>query len=318
MRLGRRLMTLAGLCALPLLAACDLLMPVEPVLTPKARPAGLVTSKPPAVKAPSADSRTLRVYYGQVLQDGLTQGLLRTDGGGPDTPFTAEMLARNFEQIAFFNEYASQPGSARGGAAPLRRWQGPVRIAARFGASVAPADQTRDENALRAYASRLSRITGHPISYGGPANFHVFFASEDDRPQMLRDIQTLRPGIDAATLASIRNLPRATYCLVVAFNDPAKPGLYTSAIAVIRAEQPDLMRLSCIHEEVAQGLGLANDSPEARPSIFNDDDEFALLTSHDEKLLSMLYDPRLTPGMFADEARPIVQTIAREKTGKQL
>ena len=42
-------------------------------------------------------------------------------------------------------------------------------------------------------------------------------------------------------------------------------GTYTRAFAVIRAEHPDLLRLSCLHEEIAQGLGLANDSPRARP-----------------------------------------------------
>ena len=31
-------------------------------------------------------------------------------------------------------------------------------------------------------------------------------------------------------------------------------------------DDPDLLRLSCMHEEIAQGLGLANDSPLARPS----------------------------------------------------
>ncbi|MFK7755227.1 MAG: DUF2927 domain-containing protein, partial [Sedimentitalea sp.] len=78
------------------------------------------------------------------------------------------------------------------------------------------------------------------------------------------------------------------------------------------------VRLSCIHEEISQGLGLPNDSPAARPSIFNDDDEFALLTSHDEKLLSMLYDPRLSPGISADAARPIARQIALGLTGEQL
>ena len=43
-------------------------------------------------------------------------------------------------------------------------------------------------------------------------------------------------------------------------------------------------------------MGLPNDSPEARPSLFNDDLEFALLTEHDAVLLRMLYDPRLRPG----------------------
>ena len=62
-------------------------------------------------------------------------------------------------------------------------------------------------------------------------------------------------------------------------------------------------------------MGLANDSPTARPSIFNDDEEFGLLTRHDELLLRMLYDPRLRTGMTIDEATPIVQTIAAELVG---
>ena len=59
-------------------------------------------------------------------------------------------------------------------------------------------------------------------------------------------------------------------------------------------------------------MGLANDSPSARPSIFNDDEEFALLTKHDAMLLKMLYDKRLTPGMNAEVATPIVRSIAGE------
>jgi len=49
-----------------------------------------------------------------------------------------------------------------------------------------------------------------------------------------------------------------------------------------------------------------------RPSIFNDDGEFALLTDHDEDLLRILYDLRLAPGMTAEQAMPIVRRIAGE------
>ena len=62
-------------------------------------------------------------------------------------------------------------------------------------------------------------------------------------------------------------------------------------------------------------MGLANDSPQARPSIFNDDEEFGLLTSHDELLLRMLYDPRFEAGMSAAEAAPIAREIATELLG---
>jgi hypothetical protein len=75
------------------------------------------------------------------------------------------------------------------------------------------------------------------------------------------------------------------------------------------------MRRACVHEELAQGLGLADDSPAARPSIFNDDDEFALLTRHDEILLELLYDPALTPGMTVEEARPVLRRLLDRRDG---
>jgi len=254
----------------------------------------------------SGESIALRQYYQRVLNDQLTRGLLRTDGGGSDTPYSADTLVRNFERIAFFNEYEQ-------GRVNLRRWAEPVRIEARFGASVPSDIRARDEAALRAYAARLGRVTGHPVRMGGGApNFHVFFVSEDDRAQAVQEIKALEPGIDSATLRLLDELPPQIFCLVVAFNPVGRKSTYTRAVAIIRTEQPDLMRLSCIHEEVAQGLGLANDTFEARPSIFNDDDEFALLTSHDEKLLRLLYHPRLKINMTARDALPIVRQIADE------
>jgi len=86
-------------------------------------------------------------------------------------------------------------------------------------------------------------------------------------------------------------------------------------VAILRTELPPLLSEACIHEEIAQGLGLSNDSPAARPSIFNDDDEFALLTTHDERLLEILYDPRLPLGTGPNDARPIVEAIATDLLG---
>ena len=64
------------------------------------------------------------------------------------------------------------------------------------------------------------------------------------------------------------------------------------------------------------GLGLGNDSDTARPSIFNDDEEFALLTTHDEELLRLLYHPNLTPGMTLEQARPLISRILAGDPGQ--
>ncbi|WP_146346837.1 DUF2927 domain-containing protein [Falsiphaeobacter marinintestinus] len=288
---------------------------------PKARPAALAPETP-EVTPRSVQSRDLERYYLAVQNDLLARGLLRTDGGGPDTQFSPDILARNFETIAFFDEYsrgAGGQGQSRDVAGELSRWSGPVRIGTEFGASVPLDQREKDAKNVANYAARLARLTGHSITpVASNANFHVFVAGEDDGEFIQRRLKQLIPRISDAELALFRNLPRSFYCLVVAVSGSRNSRDYTRAVALIRAEHPDLVRLSCIHEEIAQGLGLPNDSPEARPSIFNDDDEFALLTNHDELLLKMLYDPRLTPGMTAAQARPVTRIIARDLMGQEL
>ncbi|MDW4499839.1 DUF2927 domain-containing protein [Sulfitobacter sp. D35] len=306
---------LAG-CAALLLAACDPVETAAPAVSaPPQRPPERSGGVPVQVTPTSAESAELRSYLAQVQSAQLTQGLLRQDGGGPDTPFTAEMLARNFERLVFYNEYDSA-FRGRGGPSPLRRWNAPVRMKVFFGTAVMPSQRMQDSKDVAAYAARLSRLTGHPVSVGGRPNFAVIFAGEDDRADALRQAAAEIPGLTADSLSALVDLRRDTYCVVAAFALGSDPNAYTAAVALIRGENPDLLRLSCIHEELAQGLGIANDSPEARPSIFNDDDEFALLTRQDELLLKMLYDARLSTGMTANEARPVTRTIANELVGR--
>ncbi len=308
----------AGLAVATMLSAC-LSVPAPTPVASAVRPAARPAPSTPAPAKVSQASRALAGYYARVQADLLAQGLLRTDGGGPDTPFDAEMVVRNFERIAFFDEYERGGGLSVGSGRPgaLRRWVAPIRFAVEFGASVPMAQQGPDRQGVATYVTRLAGLTGHPMSMAGPVatNFHVLFMGEDDRAQMLARVTDLVPNIDRASLAFLQQMPRTIHCLVMAFSDPANDHVYTRAIAVIRTEHPDLMRRSCIHEELAQGLGLANDSPAARPSIFNDDDEFALLTSQDEVFLQMLYDPRLTPGLRLTDARPLIAQIAAERIG---
>lgn len=305
-----------GLVAALALAGCEADIPPEPALPAvAAAPAPVAEAPAPAIPR-SAASEALALYYQRLQNDLLSQGLLRGDGGGPDTPFTDVMLARNFVRIALYDEYA--PGGDGSQPAPtlsrLRRWESPIRMEVTFGATIPEAQRAKDTASVASYAARLSRLSGVPISQNRTnANFHVLVLNEDDRLGYEDELRALVPGIATGSVRAILNMPRSTLCLVIAFSEGGSP-VYTKAVAIIRGEHPDLLRLSCIHEELAQGMGLANDSPQARPSIFNDDDEFGLLTTHDELLLRMLYDPRLTPGMTAAEAAPIARQIASELT----
>ncbi|MGX9355207.1 DUF2927 domain-containing protein [Roseobacteraceae bacterium S113] len=307
---GIKSAALAGMLAL---SGCTLLAPVEPVPVPPARPTALVPAPAPEIDAqPSEKSRAASAYYTRLEARLVSQGMLRTDGGGIDTPYDADDLLRNFERIAFYDEYVRGQGLtvSVGGAGQLKRWVGPIRFGVEHGARVPVASHAADRAEVARYVTRLQRLTGHPMSMNdADPNFHVLYMSKDDDPTLPGRIKEIVPNINPKALEIFDGLPNYVHCLVIAFSGTPGGHDYARAIAVIRAEHPSLLRRSCVHEELAQGLGLANDSLRARPSIFNDDDEFALLTSHDELLLKALYDPRMRPGMSLEEARPIAKSI---------
>ena len=313
---------LAAVLVTTLLSSCTNLSP-DSVAVPRA-----AVARSPEVAAPaqpvsistrpaSTASSQLATYYRRLQNDLVNQHLMRTDGGSVDTPFTDTQLATGFIDVALHDEYTSDGTTLRAEAtaASLRRWENPIRMAVEFGANVATEDQYTDYAMVNDYTRRLSSLSGVPITMtNSRPNFHVLFLDEDDRKGAADRIRELIPGIEQSSLDYALNLPREQLCLVISTFKP--DGVtYNKALAIIRAEHPTLMKQACVHEELAQGMGLTNDSPRARPSIFNDDEEFALLTGYDEMLLRILYDSRLKVGMTADEAGPIVRRIASELTG---
>lgn len=295
------------------LASCDLAGPKVPDTKPQARPAGLTR---PA-QTPSENSQALARYYQRLENDLLGRDFLRIDGGGSDTPYSDAHLARNFERIAFYDEYQRDQGMRASDGLPgqLKKWAQPVRIKVEFGPGVSQEERLRDRRNVADYAARLSHLTGHSITLSDRnPNFTVMIMSADDRDLARRRALEIMPNFKPANMVFFSNLPRSVHCFVIAAGYENEYE-YRVALSYIRAENTPLQRLACIHEELAQGLGLANDSPHARPTIFNDDDEFALLTRHDEELLRILYNPALKPGMTLQEARPVIAQIIADRPG---
>ena len=305
MRLVVPLILVAGL------SGCDGLGPV--------RPAPWRANMPDTTSIPaeSAETQIARAYYQRVEANYLAQGQYRTDGGGTDAPFGARDLARNFLNIVFYDEFSDEGGQLVPARTQnrLHRWQQPIRLAIEFGASVPARQRLKDKADIAAYLATLSRLTGLPMHITTQGAYHIVLIQNiDERQAAAARLQEIAPEASEAAIRSIKRMKPDTYCTVFAFTT-GDSAIYDRAVTVIRGELPDLLRLACIHEELAQSLGLVDDSPKARPSIFNDNQEFALLTRQDEMMLRMLYDPRLKPGMTLAEARPIIETIARELVG---
>jgi hypothetical protein len=259
----------------------------------------------------------LAAYYASLEAALVARGALKADRGGLSR-LDAARLERDFMQAALMEEYGSGLTSGTGSRKSklLLRWEEPVRIRVSFGASVPDTLRRADHARIGDYAARLARVTGHPVRLANDgANLHVLVVNEAERRSLASQLPALVPGISPWMVRTISRMKPNHLCMVVAepHADPRRG--YARAVAIVRAEHSDRMRTACIEEELAQAMGLPNDCDEANPSIFNDNQEYALLTRRDEILLGMLYSPSLASGMMAADARPIVTRMARQHAG---
>jgi hypothetical protein len=260
------------------------------------------------------DGRTLRSFYADSEQQLVNAGRMRREVAPTDAAFTDEDLARNFVRIALYDEYVDVNGRFLRAEQPalLRRWERPVRVAVMTGSSESPEESARDRSNVAAFISRLARLTGRDVAMtsGADANFLILFMTDAERAAFARQLPKLYPDFAPAVLMAMRSVEN--FCVTYSFWDGTVPSTYSAVIVQIPAEHPSFTKLSCVQEEMAQAMGLPNDSADARPSLFNDNKEFALLTEHDAILLRMLYDPRLKPGMTAAEVLPLLPAVAAE------
>ena len=262
----------------------------------------------------------LRKYYSRLEKRKTSLGLLRQDGGGEDTPFDVDDIVEAFEQLAFYNEYDIDKNKLlpNSNAVSLGKWKSNTNISILFGGSVDKKQKDKDLQEINGLISNLSKITNQNIKvFQQNVNMYVVVANQKEIKDLIDKIGSQRPEFDPKRIPIITQLPKDIHCMAMTSMSSEPNSAISSALVIIRNELPDIMRRACIHEEIAQSLGLTNDSHFARPSIFNDDDEFATLTNFDEILLQILYDHRLQPGISEKEAAQLVKQIATEITDQK-
>ena len=257
----------------------------------------------------------LRKYYTRLEERKTSLGLLRQDGGGEDTPFDVDDIVEVFEQLAFYNEYdiGKDKLLPNSNAVNLAKWKSNTNISVRFGGSVDEKQKDKDLQEIKGLINNLSKITNHNIKISQQnVNMYVVVANQKEIKDLIGEIGLQQPEFDPKRIPIITQLPKDIHCMAMTSMSSEPNSAISSALVIIRNELPDVMRRACIHEEIAQSLGLTNDSHFARPSIFNDDDEFATLTKFDEILLQILYDYRLRSGISRQEASEYVRQIAND------
>ena len=254
-------------------------------------------------------------YYSRLEKRKTSLGLLRQDGGGADTPFDVDDIVEAFEQLAFYNEYDIDKNKLlpNSNAVSLAKWKSNTNISVRFGGSVDKEQKDKDLQEINGLISNLSKITNHEIKVSQQnVNMYVVIAKQKEIKDLIKEIGLKRPEFDPKRIPIITQLPKDIHCMAMTSMSSEPNAAISSAMVIIRSELPEIMRRACFHEEIAQSLGLTNDSHFARPSIFNDDDEFATLTKFDGILLQILYDHRLYSGVSEKEASELIKQIAYE------
>jgi hypothetical protein len=254
--------------------------------------------------------REATALYAELTEAAREQGGLRTERDPADAPFSNADLAANFERIVFFTEFTLRDGvlEPEERETSLLKWTGPVRYRL-VGDAVEPADH----DTYAALAAQLSEATGLDIARAGddePDNMLVLILGRQarrDAAAFLEESRIPNAGLIYRLRADDYGIPCAA-----SVNVDGESRAIVQALILVKAETSGLLRESCAHEEFAQALGPGNDSDAARPSIFNDDGEFALLTEHDALILRVLYDRRLRAGMRRAEAMPIARRIIDE------
>ena len=257
----------------------------------------------------------LRKYYNRLEERKLSLGLLRQDGGGTDTPFDVEDIVEAFEQLAFYNEYKIGENQLLPNTdmVNLGKWNSTINISMRFGNSVATKQKNKDLLDIHNLLLILSEATKHKMKISNKnINMYIVVGNQKEVAELISKIGTNLPEFDPKRIPIITRLPKDIHCLAMTSMSAGPNSEIKSALIIIRSELPKLMRIACFHEEIAQSLGLTNDSHLARPSIFNDDDEFATLTRLDKILLQILYDNRLKSGISKQNSFQLVRQIAKE------
>jgi len=247
--------------------------------------------------------------YMRLTEDLLSKGHLRVDPAPKDAPINSTGLARSFRDVTFSYEFHFDGDRIVNQRLekPLKRWRGVIRYKL-----IGDAYTAQDEAEIAELTQRIGDLTG------------LWFLRTDKAHDMLISVAGPKGREDVSSYLAERGMPvyRQRYdiwrrtpewmCGATLSASNADPGRLVFAHIFIRSEVSGLLRKACLQEEIIQSLGLTNDSDDARPSIFNDDQEFAVMTRHDELLLRALYDPRLRTGMTADQAMPIAEEILKD------
>jgi hypothetical protein len=212
------------------------------------------------------------------------------------TRFSTAELERGFLALAFGSDL-------RIGARPrgIRRFDHPIRAQIIAGGSV-------DRSAAMArviaeYATKVPNLHLSPAPAATPADLEVRLIDEKD----------FKSALQAAFGAKItktfvaRTNPQ---CMTSVKSSTEGDILHTVSFIIV--DKGDDVFFDCAYHELLHAFGLSNHDQRNPWTTLNQKRMVGYLSVYDRALLTLLYDPRVTPGMTAAGARAVLPRLIQD------
>ncbi len=219
------------------------------------------------------------------------------EGAPPQfTRFSTAELMRGFLALAFGSDL-------RIGARPrgIRRFDHPIRVAVIGGGSVDRVAAMR--RVLDEYAEKVPNLQLSVAAGTAGADIEV----------RLIDEKNFKSALKAAFGAKVTKT-------FVARTDPqcmtsvksSGGGGIVRAVSFIIVDQGDDVFLDCAYHELLHAFGLSNHDQRNPWTTLNQNRTVGYLSVYDRALLTLLYDPRIQPGMTARQARAVLPRVIQD------
>lgn len=208
------------------------------------------------------------------------------------TQFTAPELMRGFMALAFGSDL--RIGAAQRG---IRRFNRPIRARVIAGGSVDRSPAMT--GILKDYAGQVPALK-LSVDAGDASDIDVRLIDEKDFKSALERAF----GVKVARAFVARTNPQ---CMTSVKSDAA--GDIIHAVSFVIVDRGEGVFRDCAYHELLHAFGLSNHDQSNPWTALNQTRGVGYLSVYDRDLLTLLYDPRLTPGISARKVRAALPRV---------
>ncbi|HXZ22764.1 MAG TPA: DUF2927 domain-containing protein [Pseudolabrys sp.] len=212
------------------------------------------------------------------------------------THFSRAELERGFLALAFGSDL-------RIGARPLgiRRFDHPIRVRVIAGGTVERGSAM--SHVIEDYAREVPGLELSETQVASAADIELRLIDEKD----FRSALQAAFGNKIAKAFVARTDPQ---CMTSVKS--TADGIIVRSVSFIIVDKGDDVFLDCAYHELLHAFGLSNHDQHNPWTTLNQNRMVGYLTVYDQSLLTLLYDPRIKPGMTRRQVRAVLATVISE------